>query len=66
LVELGEVSSVPARTIRFYTAKGLLLPPLVGGSLMSPIPIGGAHALILVLSYSQARYGFGNPNINHD
>ena len=31
LVELAEVSGVPARTIRFYIAKGLLPPPLVGG-----------------------------------
>ena len=31
LVELSEVSGVPARTIRFYIAKGLLPPPLVGG-----------------------------------
>ena len=30
LVELAEVSGVPARTIRFYIAKGLLPPPLVG------------------------------------
>ena len=29
LVELAEVSGVPARTIRFYIAKGLLPPPLV-------------------------------------
>jgi len=31
LVELAEVSGVPARTIRFYIARGLLPPPLVGG-----------------------------------
>ena len=31
LVELSEVSGVPPRTIRFYIAKGLLPPPLVGG-----------------------------------
>jgi len=31
LVELSEVSGVPARTIRFYIAKGLLPPPVVGG-----------------------------------
>ena len=31
LVELSEVSGVPARTIRFYIARGLLPPPLVGG-----------------------------------
>ena len=31
LVELADVSGVPARTIRFYIAKGLLPPPLVGG-----------------------------------
>ena len=31
LVELSEVSGVPTRTIRFYIAKGLLPPPLVGG-----------------------------------
>ena len=31
LVELAEVSGVPARTIRFYIAKGLLPPPLVAG-----------------------------------
>ena len=31
LVELAEVSGVPARTIRFYIAKGLLPPPLVRG-----------------------------------
>ena len=31
LVELSEVPGVPARTIRFYIAKGLLPPPLVGG-----------------------------------
>jgi len=31
LVELAEVSGVPARTIRFYIATGLLLLPLVGG-----------------------------------
>ena len=30
LVELAEVSGVPARTIRFYIARGLLPPPLVG------------------------------------
>jgi len=32
LVELSEVSGVPARTIRFYIARGLLPPPLVGGA----------------------------------
>jgi DNA-binding transcriptional MerR regulator len=31
LVELAEVSGVPGRTIRFYIARGLLAPPLVGG-----------------------------------
>jgi len=31
LVELAEASGVPARTVRFYIAKGLLPPPLVGG-----------------------------------
>ena len=31
LGELSEVSGVPACTIRFYIAKGLLPPPLVGG-----------------------------------
>ena len=31
LVELAEVSGVPARTIRFYIARGLLPPPLVAG-----------------------------------
>ena len=31
LVELAEVSGVPAHTIRFYIARGLLPPPLVGG-----------------------------------
>ena len=31
LVELAEASGVPARTIRFYIAKGLVPPPLVGG-----------------------------------
>jgi DNA-binding transcriptional MerR regulator len=31
LVELAEVSGVPTRTIRFYIARGLLPPPLVGG-----------------------------------
>ena len=31
MVELAEVSGVPARTIRFYIARGLLPPPLVGG-----------------------------------
>ena len=36
LVELAEVSGVPARTIRFYIAKGLLPPPLVGGRAEGP------------------------------
>ena len=31
MVELAEASGVPARTIRFYIARGLLPPPLVGG-----------------------------------
>jgi DNA-binding transcriptional MerR regulator len=31
LAELAEVSGVPARTIRYYIARGLLPPPLVGG-----------------------------------
>jgi len=31
LVELAEVPGVPARTIRYYIARGLLPPPLVGG-----------------------------------
>jgi len=31
LVELPEMSGVPARTIRFYIARGLLPPPPVGG-----------------------------------
>jgi len=31
LVELAEAAGVPARTIRYYIAKGLLPSPLVGG-----------------------------------
>ena len=31
MVELAEVTGVPARTIRFYIVRGLLPPPLVGG-----------------------------------
>jgi DNA-binding transcriptional MerR regulator len=31
LAELAELSGVPARTIRYYIARGLLPPPLVGG-----------------------------------
>ena len=31
LIELAEVSGVPAHTIRFYITRGLLAPPLVGG-----------------------------------
>jgi DNA-binding transcriptional MerR regulator len=40
LAELAEVAGVAARTIRYYIARGLLPPPLVGGR---GACYGGAH-----------------------